>query len=95
MQETIVGGSGGCRVRQSGRTDDARVINATDASALPKTTLQVLLGTPTKKKSRCQKTSALKMAATYSPTICSTIGVAELNDPVRNGKGWDLSAITT
>ena len=25
----------------------------------------------------------------------STIGVAELNDPVRNGKGWDLSAITT
>ena len=26
---------------------------------------------------------------------CSTIGVAELNDPVRNGKGWDLSAITT
>ena len=26
---------------------------------------------------------------------CSTIGVAELNDPVRNGKGWNLSAITT
>ena len=25
----------------------------------------------------------------------STIGDAELNDPVRNGKGWDLSAITT
>ena len=25
----------------------------------------------------------------------STIGVAELNDPVRNGKGWDLSAKTT
>ena len=38
---------------------------------------------------------ALKMAATYSPTMRSTIGVAELNDPVRNGKGWDLSAITT
>ena len=37
-----------------------------------------------------------KMAATYSPTTqCSTIGDAELNDPVRNGKGWDLSAITT
>ena len=36
------------------------------------------------------------MAATYSPTTqCSTIGDAELNDPVRNGKGWDLSAITT
>ena len=26
---------------------------------------------------------------------CSTIGVIELNDPVRNGKGWDLNAITT
>ena len=26
---------------------------------------------------------------------CTTIGAAELNDPVRNGKGWDLSAITT
>ena len=37
-----------------------------------------------------------KMAATYSPTMQrSTIGDAELNDPVRNGKGWDLSAITT
>ena len=37
-----------------------------------------------------------KVAATYSPTTqCSTIGDAELNDPVRNGKGWDLSAITT
>ena len=33
----------------------------------------------------------LKVAATYSPTTqCSTIGDAELNDPVRNGKGWDL-----
>ena len=32
----------------------------------------------------------LKVAATYSPTTqCSTIGDAELNDPVRNGKGWD------
>ena len=47
MQETIVGGSGGCRVRHSGRTDDARVIKATDASALPKecTTL-ALFGDP-------------------------------------------------
>ena len=37
-----------------------------------------------------------KVAATYSPTMQrSTIGDAELNDPVRNGKGWDLSAITT
>ena len=34
----------------------------------------------------------LKVAATYSPTTqCSTIGDAELNDPVRNGKGWDLN----
>ena len=31
----------------------------------------------------------------FSHNKCSTIGVAELNDPVRNGKGWDLSAITT
>ena len=30
-----------------------------------------------------------------SHNMCSTIGVAELNDPDRNGKGWDLSAITT
>ena len=37
----------------------------------------------------------LKLAATYSPTTRSTIGDAELNDPVRNGKGWDLSAIAT
>ena len=37
----------------------------------------------------------LKAAATYSPTTRSTIGAAELNDPVRNGKGWDLSTITT
>ncbi len=38
---------GGCRVRQSGRTDDARVIKATAASALPKecTTL-ALFGDP-------------------------------------------------
>ena len=48
--------------------------------------------TPQKKRAL---TDSLKVAATYSPTICSTIGVAELNDPVRNGKGWDLSAITT
>ena len=46
-------------------------------------------------KKRALKDS-LKMAATYSPTMQrSTIGDAELNDPVRNGKGWDLSAITT
>ena len=48
-----------------------------------------------KEPSGNKSSGALKMAATYSPTTCSTIGVAELNDPVRNGKGWDLSAITT
>ena len=38
----------------------------------------------------------LKEAATYSPTTkCSTIGVSELNFSVRNGKRWDLAAITT
>ena len=47
------------------------------------------------KEPRGKNLEALKVAATYSPTTCSTIGVAELNDPVRNGKGWDLSAITT
>ena len=51
------------------------------------------VGRPPQKKRAL--TDSLKVAATYSPTTCSTIGVAELNDPVRNGKGWDLSAITT
>ena len=38
----------------------------------------------------------LEVAATYSPTTkCSTIGVSELNFSVRNGKRWDLAAITT
>ena len=47
-------------------------------------------------KKESPKRNSLKVAATYSPTTqCSTIGDAELNDPVRNGKGWDLSAITT
>ena len=50
----------------------------------------------TKKEPPRRISEVLKMAATYSPTTqCSTIGDAELNDPVRNGKGWDLSAITT
>ena len=48
------------------------------------------------KEPRGRILGAPKVAATYSPTTqCSTIGDAELNDPVRNGKGWDLSAITT
>ena len=50
----------------------------------------------TNKEPRRLLFEVLKVAATYSPTTqCSTIGDAELNDPVRNGKGWDLSAITT
>ena len=49
-----------------------------------------------KEPSGNKSSGAPKVAATYSPTTqCSTIGDAELNDPVRNGKGWDLSAITT
>ena len=37
-----------------------------------------------------------KTAATYSPTSYrSTIGVSELNFSVRNGKRWNLTAITT
>ena len=52
--------------------------------------------TPTNKEAPRRISEVLKVAATYSPTTqCSTIGDAELNDPVRNGKGWDLSAITT
>ena len=50
----------------------------------------------TKKEPPRRISEVLKVAATYSPTMQrSTIGDAELNDPVRNGKGWDLSAITT
>ena len=37
-----------------------------------------------------------KTAATYSPNWwVSTIGASELNFSVRNGKRWDLTAITT
>ena len=77
-------------------------IKATRASASPQNNIicsfggpdnTMDVGRPPQKKRAL--TDSLKMAATYSPTICSTIGVAELNDPVRNGKGWDLSAITT
>ena len=39
---------------------------------------------------------ASKLAASYSPTWCSsTIGVSELNFSVRNGKRWILTAVTT
>ncbi len=48
------------------------------------------------KKSRKETTLRLsKVAATYSPTWCSsTIGARELNFSVRNGKRWILTAIT-
>ena len=36
-----------------------------------------------------------KTATTYSPTVCSTIGVTKLNFSVRNGKRWNLRAIVT
>ena len=36
-----------------------------------------------------------KKAATYSPTIRSTIGDDGLNFSVRNGKRWNPVAITT
>ena len=37
-----------------------------------------------------------KVAASYSPALhCSTIGAGGLNFSVRNGKRWDLAAITT
>ena len=37
----------------------------------------------------------LKAAATYSPTVRSTIGDAGLNFSVRNGKRWSPGAIAT
>ena len=37
----------------------------------------------------------LKAAATYSPTVRSTIGDARLNFSVRNGKRWSPGAIAT
>ena len=46
---------GGCRVRQSGRTDDTRVIKATDAFALPKTTLTSSFKGPIKQMSVAAK----------------------------------------
>ena len=36
----------------------------------------------------------LKVAATYSPAVRSTIGDGGLNFSVRNGKRWDPAAIT-
>ena len=39
--------------------------------------------------------SSKKGAATYSPTISSTIGASGLNFSVRDGKRWDPAAIAT
>ena len=50
----------------------------------------------------CIKDQETSSALKYTPTggyllsrVSSIIGVAKFNDLVRNGKGWDLSAITT
>ena len=52
-----------------------------------------------KKRSPWQTTSVRdfrRTAATYSPSWCaSTIGADELNGSVRDGKRWDLIALTT
>ena len=50
LEKFVTKGSRHFRVRQSGRTDDARVIKATDASALPKTTLASSFGDPYNEK---------------------------------------------
>ena len=62
--------------------------------------MQWAVARPTRQLCAQKKTNpiriGLKEAATYSPTTkCSTIGVSELNFSVRNGKRWDLAAITT
>ena len=42
------------------------------------------------------KFGALKrLATTYSPTVCSTIGANGLNFSVRKGKRWSPVAIVT
>ena len=48
-----------------------------------------------KKALGVEDTQGSSLAATYSPTWCSsTIGASELNFSVRNGKRWILTAIT-
>ena len=50
----------------------------------------------TKKPGRLSTSGLPKTAATYSPNWwVSTIGAGELNCSVRNGKRWNLTAITT
>ena len=43
----------------------------------------------------CPLTPLMKTAATYSPTVRSTIGAARLNFSVRDGKRWIPRAIAT
>ena len=47
------------------------------------------------KKKRGSDSEPLENGGYLLSHKCSTIGDVELNDPVRNGKGWDLNAITT
>ena len=47
------------------------------------------------KKKRGSESEPLENGGYLLSHKCSTIGDVELNDPVRNGKGWDLNAITT
>ena len=70
------------------------------AASLRPTAMQWVEASPCRTVYKQKKTNpywiGLEEAATYSPTTkCSTIGVSELNFSVRNGKRWDLAAITT
>ena len=76
-----------CRERRGGSYDKTACI--VSPTSLPKVSTN-------KNKEPEEKSSGSKSGGyLLSHNKCSTIGVAELNDPVRNGKGWDLSAITT
>ena len=76
-----------CRERRGGSYDKTACI--VSPTSLPKVS--------TNKNKEPEDFSSGSESGGYllSHNKCSTIGVAELNDPVRNGKGWDLSAITT
>ena len=52
-------------------------------------------GQQEKKRGRSLRNIPFKTAATYSPTIRSTIGAGGLNFSVRNGKRWNPAAIAT
>ena len=76
-----------CRERRGGSYDKTACI--VSPTSLPKVS--------TNKNKEPEDFSSGSESGGYllSHNKCSTIGVAELKDPVRNGKGWDLSAITT